>query len=506
MAETKNNGNGSNAAKFTTAAEVLHNEDVEQIADRMYQTFMNEVISRSSLGSRLGMQFQGDRDLYATFGYKRDLSYGDYRGMYDRLGIATRLVEKFSKDTWNAPVILIDGGARSDGVGDATTPFLDKWNEISKRLKIWGTMCEADTMCGMGRYSIILIGTDGNLEAPASNSGIVNYIAAFDESQAAIESYVKDDKNPNYGMPEYYTVEVVDYQNSTGGITSTRKQKVHYSRVIHVSENRLGSRVFGRPRLQEVYNRLMDYEKVTGGGAEAAWLAVYMGFLILTREGVELPAEGTEEWNRTEEAIQLFAHRIQRFATLKGVEEVVNLGVHEVRIRDIYSVICSDLAGSKGIPQRILFGSERGELASTQDMHEWNGVINSRRTNFAEPEMLDPLIQWFIKYGILPAPQSVSYLKEWQPVYAMTELQEADYSFKVAQGANMLTSGSATAAVKINEFRGILHLPPVPETVLPDTTPADTSTTDTTDTTDQQDVTAQDITGVSTNPSTKGTA
>jgi hypothetical protein len=207
----------------------------------------------------------------------------------------------------------------------------------------------------------------------------------------------------------------------------------------------------------------MDYEKVAGGGAEAAWLAVYMGFLILTREGVELPAEGTEEWNRTEEAIQLFAHRIQRFATLKGVEEVVNLGVHEVRIRDIYSVICSDLSGSKGIPQRILFGSERGELASTQDMHEWNGVINSRRTNFAEPEMLDPFIQWCIEYGALPAPTDVVYQKEWQPVYAMTQLQEADYAFKVSQGANMLTSGGGTSAVKVNEFRGMLHLPPVEE-------------------------------------------
>lgn len=458
-----------NNGKIKTVNEVLHEDDVEQIADRMYKTFMNEVISRSSLGSRLGTQFNGERDLYATFGYKRSLEYADYRGMYDRLGIATRLVEKFSNDTWNAPVVLLDGSSRSDNIGDSTTEFLDKWNELTKRLKLWGAMREADTMCGMGKYSIILLGTGGNLESPASKDGLLNYVAAYDESQATIDSYIKDEKNPKYGMPEYYMVEVVDYQTSIGGNTTTRKQKVHHSRVIHVSENRLGSRVFGRPRLQEVYNRLMDYEKVTGGGAEAAWLAVYMGFLILTREGVELPAEGTEEWNRTEEAIQLFAHRIQRFATLKGVEEVVNLGVHEVRIRDIYSVICSDLAGSKGIPQRILFGSERGELASTQDMHEWNGVINSRRTNFAEPEMLDPFIQWCIEYGVLPAPQSPDYLKEWQPVYAMTELQEADYAFKVAQGANMLTSGGGTSAVKVNEFRGMIHLPPTeePEPVVP---------------------------------------
>lgn len=461
--------------------------EAEAMADEMYRTYMNEIVSRSNLGHRLGMQFEGERDLYATFGYRRTLTYVDYRAMYDRLGIATRLVEKFSNDTWNKPLVLIDGEARSDGVGDKTTPFLDTWNSLSKKLKLWGTMREADVMCGIGTYSVLVLGTGGSLEAPVTGTdNQLFYVATYDENQAKIKSYISDEKNPKYGLPEYYEIEMVDYKSPIGSSVTTTKRKVHHSHIIHISENRLGSRVFGRPRLQEVFNRLMDYEKVTGGGAEAAWLAVYMGFLILTREGVELPPEGTPEWDKTNEAIQMFAHRIQRFATLKGVEEVVNLGVHEVRIRDIYSVICDDLAGSKGVPKRILFGSERGELASTQDMHEWNGVINSRRTNFAEPEMLDPFIQWCIEFGVLPVPQATKWTVEWQPVYAMTEIMEADYAFKATQAANMLTSGSGTAAIDINEFRGMLHLPPknvefVPPEQSPanpqqDMTPIDTGT------------------------------
>lgn len=493
---TKANGSNKSPASIRNEAAVM--------ADEMYRIYMNEIVSRSGLNRRLGMQFEGERDLYATFGYKRELVYSDYRGMYDRLGIATRLVEKFSNDTWNKPLVLIDGDARSDGVGDKSTKFLDTWNDLNKKLKLWGTMREADVMCGIGKYSVIVLGTGGSLETPVSGmSNSLFYVAAYDENQATIKSWISDEKNPKYGMPEFYEIEMVDYKSPIGDAVTTRKQKVHHTHVIHISENRLGSRVFGRPRLQEVFNRLMDYEKVTGGGAEAAWLAVYMGFLILTREGVELPAEGTPEWDKTNEAIQLFAHRIQRFATLKGVEEVVNLGVHEVRIKDIYGVICADLAGSKGVPMRILFGSERGELASTQDMHEWNGVINSRRTNFAEPEMLDPFIQWCIEFGVIPPPKSTKYVTEWQPVYAMTEIMEADYAFKVSQAANMLSSGSGTAVIEVNELRGMLHLPPKENDILipqqqPDQQPSGDMTntggsTQTLDTVSQkpQDVTVQ---------------
>lgn len=427
----------------------------EEFHNVIYNSF-NPIMSRTRLSGMLGQQFNGERDLYGTFGYPVTLTYNHYRAMYERMGMATRIVEKFSDDTWGKPPILVDGDARSDGVGDKTTPFLDAWNETVKRLKVWQIMKQADVMCGIGRYSIIFLGTAGDFKQPvAKNSGLF-YLNAFDESQARIKSYIKDKRSEMYGMPETYNVQF----ESMDEFESVQEKPVHYTRTIHISENRLGSRVFGRPRMQEVFNRLMDLEKVTGGGAEAAWLAVYMGFLLLTREGTEMPDEDSEEWRRTEEAIEAFAHRIQRFATLKGVDQVHNLGVHEVKIKDIWSVIMGDLAGSKGVPQRILLGSERGELASSQDMQEWNGVISSRQTNFAEPEMVEPFIKFCINSGTVPAPKSGKWTLVWEPVYTPTQVERAEYALRVAQGANQVTNGAPDLALDVNEWRGMIKLPP----------------------------------------------
>jgi len=449
-------------------------EDVVKILDRVVQN-VGMPITREGLAGRLGSQFGGDRQLYDTFGYPATLTYDDYRAQYDRNGMATRIVEKFSKDTWNKPPVIIDGEARSDMVGSNSTKFLDEWNALTKELKVWQTLLQADIMCGLGRYSLVFMGTAGNFANPVHKNTGLYYLNAFDENQVKIHSYVTNKKNRLYGMPEMYDIKMDNLENELG---STIETPVHRSRCIHVSEDRLGSRIYGRPRLQEIFNRLMDIEKVVGGGAEAAWLAVYMGFLILTREGVELPPEESAEWQAVEQTIQNFAHRIQRFATLRGVEEVVNLGVHEVKVKDIYSVVISDLAGSKGIPQRVLIGSERGELASSQDMREWNGVIDSRRTNFAEPELLDPFIKWCIDYGIVSEPKSGDYKKEWQPVYTMSEIEQADYALKIAEGANQLTA-SGGEVIDADEYRGVLKFPPRKKQITkPELTPPGTGTGD----------------------------
>jgi len=411
-------------------------------------------LSRAMLGNRLGRSFDGDRDLYKTFGYIRSPVYDDYRAFYDRMGLATRMVEKFSDDTWNKPPTLIDGEARSDMDEQQLTPFLSDWNALVKRLGVWQMMRQADVMCGIGRYSILFLGTTGAYDSPAGGSRQLFYLAAYDEKQAEIQKLVTDQKSEKYGMPEEYRVSMDDPKTIGSVIT----RDVHYSRCIHVSENRLGSRVYGRPRLQEVLNRLMDLEKVTGGGAEAAWLAVFMGLLLSSKEGMQMPEPGTPENTALHETMEAFVHRMQRYAVIEGVD-VNNLGVSTVDISGIYQTLASDLTGSKGIPQRIFFGSERGELASSQDMQEWNGFIGSRRVNFAEPEILEPFVNWCILHGVVTPPESTKFKIVWQPVYTMTQMEEANYALALAQGASAVTGGVPEQAMTVNEFRSVVHFP-----------------------------------------------
>lgn len=233
---------------------------------------------------------------------------------------------------------------------------------------------------------------------------------------------------------------------------------IHYTRVLHIAEDRLGSRIYGTPRLEAPLNRLWDLEKTTGGGAEAAWLATWGGMLLTVGEDMSIPDEDSEEAKEMDRQMQKFFHRMQRYAVVKGVQ-VNNLGVQNVDIDKIYNTLKTDLAGSVGIPQRILFGSERGELASSQDMEEWNSLVETRRTNFAEPEVLFPFIDWCIGMGVLPAPSKKEYKAEWYPPYTMTDIEKAQYGESLARGANSITGGVPETAMDINEWRTRSGLP-----------------------------------------------
>jgi len=79
-----------------------------------------------------------------------------------------------------------------------------------------------------------------------------------------------------------------------------------------------------------------------------------------------------------------------------------------------------------GIPKRILTGSERGELASTQDRDEWNTFIQRRRENWAEPFLVRPFVNKLIEIGVLPKPSTGEYQVEWSDLFAQSEKELVD--------------------------------------------------------------------------------
>lgn len=421
--------------------------------------FQSQTLSRSMLSARLGTQFNGDRDLYKTFGYVFAPGYDEYKNLFDRQGLANRIVSMLAKDVWNTKPILIDGDSRSDNLEDGTTEFIKKWVELNERLPINTTFRDADIMCGYSRYAVIVLGAAGDdLSQPAGNNALA-FLQAMDERQATIESYITDIKSPLFGLPEYYNVTWTDPNNGGPILEVPGGSRVHHTRVLHIAHDRLGSRVFGTPGMKTIINRLFDLEKVTGGGAEAAWLAVYKGLLLTAKEGAELPASGTAEADALKSSIMDYINQIQRFAVLDNVD-VHDLGVQTVSIRDIFSVLIEDLCGSKGVPQRKFLGSERGELASTQDMREWNSAANSERTNQSEPVSLKPFINWCITHKILPAPKSGKYSFAWEDVYPETKREKADRSLVLAQGASAVTGGVPEEAFDLNEWRTTNDLSP----------------------------------------------
>ena len=445
---TKDNGNGNDVDLLDIDSPELR---------RALAVWTNaQLISRSMLANRLGTQFEGQRDLYKTFGYPQQPGYQDFRNLYDRQGMATRAVEKFADDTWNKPPVIIDGNGRSDNLSENATPFLKEWVALNKRLSVIQILRQADIMLGFSRYSVVFMGAPGtDFAQPAENDGLF-YLMAFDETQATIGEYIEDTKSEKFAMPKNYSI---SFNSVDAGAPMPGGNSVHYSRVIHASENKLGSRLYGRPRLKNLINRLYDLEKVVGGGAEAAWLAVYKGILFSAREGAEIPSTGSPEASRLDEQMNALMHRIQRYAVVSDVD-VHDLGVESVSISDIFGVVVSDASATLGIPQRIWLGSERGELASSQDKDEWNGVIRSRRTHHAEPELLFPFINWCVIHKVIPPPSSGEFSAEWEDVYPMSKAEKATYGASLATGANTVTGGVPDEAMDVEEWRAASGLPP----------------------------------------------
>ena len=74
----------------------------------MFRAATSMLQSRANLAARVGLTFDGQRDLYKYLGYKRNLDYADFYARYKRGGIASRIVDAYPQATWRQQPILLD--------------------------------------------------------------------------------------------------------------------------------------------------------------------------------------------------------------------------------------------------------------------------------------------------------------------------------------------------------------------------------------------------------------
>ena len=399
-------------------------EDLE----RALVTF-STIQSRSEMASRLGKQFSGERNLYAELGYKTKLVFKDYEAMYDRSEMAAAIVDVKPEDTWrNVPQIL-DGG-------EEETEFTKEITALADKMRLWHYFGRVDRLAGIGQYGLLVIGVEGaeKLDDEVKEGSVkkedgVIFLATYDEGSATVERLVGDVGDPRFGLPEIYELEFGEIE---GKGSSSKKVMVHWSRVIHVAEGLLEDEVYGEPRLKKVYNRLMDIEKVVGGGSEAIWRLIYKGMVLTTQEGYEYDEDGLDE-----DKIDEFVHGMRRVLELEGYD-VSFEGGEVVDPTGMVDILISLIAAKVKIPKRMLMGSERGELASTMDQETWAGVINARQTQFAEPVILRPFIDRLVTFGALPTPSEDGYEVIWQPTYTMSETEKVDLADKAADAISKI--------------------------------------------------------------------
>jgi hypothetical protein len=400
----------------------------------------SDLASRAGLASAAGITFGGKRDTYTVLGYKKTLEVRDYRDRYERGDISQRIVEAYPKATWRGGSEVIE-----EEDPEVDTDFEQQWDALDKRVNIWGAFSRADILAGLGRYAVILIGAKGKPETPLPRlrgQEDVLYLSTYCEDEAALDTFDENTESPRFGQPLTYKIRRI-------GTKRTLDRQVHWSRVIHVADGVTDEPLYGKPRLKIVWNRLDDLDKVVGGGSEAFWIRVHQGTLLNVNPEVKV---SEPELTRMREQAEDFINGFRRMMTLRGVD-MSNLGSDVSNFGPQVTSILSLISGATGIPQRMLLGSERGELASTQDKENWDDRVSDRRTEFAEP-VVRSFVDRLIESGGLPQPQQ--YEVRWPGIEELNETEKAEVATEWA-GLNGKAKGVVVLPEEIRDR--VLKLP-----------------------------------------------
>lgn len=419
---------------------------------------MSSLVERLKLATLAGRTFGGKRNLYEVFGYTPNLGYQNFVAKYARQDIAQRVVNAPAAATW-----------RGDPIVDGGPEFNRRWRQLVAKHDAYQMLERVDKLAGIGYYATLYIGFDDNNastpEKPVQNAQDILFMQPYGEGNSEILEIDDNPTSPNFGYPLLYQLDVTDPQSlrNTHG-HSTKSIVVHASRVLHVAENVLTDNIYGTPRLEHVYNLLDDLLKVVGGSAETFWLVANRGIQADVDKEMEL---STDDAKALQDELEEYQHELRRFIRTRGVD-LKPLTSQTSDGRGPFEMIMALLSGATGIPQRILMGSEAGQLASEQDRANWADRIAERQRDFAWPHILKPFIYKLVASGLLPQPdaddEDAPLTIEWPEAFIMSPLERAQEMAQKARAAtNFSKSLGGVPIATVEESRQIMGLSSIPE-------------------------------------------
>lgn len=398
----------------------------------------------------------GRLDMLKVLGYPERIGFRDYWARYTRQDVAGRAIDLPVDTTWGGGKLQVEGWP--------------EWAAFDDRLSATSRLAEADRLAGLGEYAVLLVGlrTDQPvkgraeiaefLKQPAekiSSLDDVLFLRQYHRDAARISKSDDDMGSARFGLPSVYKIDIgTNYTNDSGAATEPRTQdtyEVHWSRVIHITSSVQTNEIVGLPRLMRAFDRLLDLEKIVGGGAEMWWQGADRSWHINAagRQGITAGQE------------QAFNAKLEKF--MMGLRRVLITSNAEVKTMPsvqpdpsgFAETILTLISAAVGIPKRILVGSEQGELASTQDRANFFDTIANRRSNYAEPHVLKPLIDRLNYLGAAPDFGTLTWV--WPAIEALGPMERAEVAERKARAAKTMEEAAALGLVSTNEeLRGDL--------------------------------------------------
>jgi hypothetical protein len=176
------------------------------------------------------------------------------------------------------------------------------------------------------------------------------------------------------------------------------------------------------------------------------WRGAFPGYGFKNDEGASMDAQAMTD---LEDEIKEYMHGLKRYIRLRNIS-VESLSQQVASPEKHAELLVSLISSATGIPKRILLGSERGELASTQDKENWADRIDERRRDYAEPMILRAFIDRNVEVGVLPEPGPDGYEISWPEIYSPSD----------AEQAIVAKSRTETLAAYVNAIGADMVVPP----------------------------------------------
>lgn len=373
------------------------------------------------------------RDYDAQFGYPSYINKMMYQRMYDRDPVAHRVVQLYPVECWQKLPQIYDSDAPTQ------SDFEKQINRLFLQHNIWGMLRRVDVLSGIGNFGILLMGVgDGKqlhepVDLTVGSNGKrpkykLQYIRAFPHSQVEISQSEADRSSPRHGHPTMYRIQfqpndIMDME----GLVDMSVQEVHWTRVIHIADNREVSEIYGVPRLQLVYNAILDLQKVFGSSGEMFYKGAYPGYVIEASGDLLNTIQIDTEQIRDQ--VEKYENNFQRWMALKNAH-VNPLSSQYADPTGHIEVCLNRIAVALGCPVRILLGSERGELASSQDAVIWNRRLMERQASYITPFVIRPVVQYLIRNGMVDMPYDKDFHVEWPDLSCDTQVEIYDMRAK----------------------------------------------------------------------------
>ena len=413
-----------------------------EISGSKIQT-LQETMNRMWLAKILGQQYKGKRNIYDSLGYPQDseLNFQYYFNLYDRQDIASAIIDRPVEAAWDGLLGVsspTDSGKEDDALQAA-------WLKMEKEFGLSFEFSRLDKLVGIGQFAILLFGFSDvkeqtDFKKPLTGAPKLLYINSFSEGDINITEWEINPANPRYGLPLRYTLDISSPEQP-GSKRVTGQLEVHYSRVMHVSEDSIRSNVYGTPRLKAIINRLLDLEKLLGGDAEMFWKGARPGYFGKVDKDASM---SDTEWDALTDQLENYEHDLIRFLHAQGMS-IESLAQQIADPASHVDIQLQAVCAKTGIPKRVFVGSERGELSSTQDEIQWRTLIKTRQRKFCESKILIPFVDMCMDYGALPRVED--YIVDWEDLFSPSEKEKAEVGQVRASALESWSKSSLNADV-----------------------------------------------------------